>query len=270
MTGKHRRPHREGADALNDAFTPLRRARNLAATAAVLTAGALPLAAAGSAFAQAAPAAGSPQSALPLASLPLPLGLDAMAGPVQGAVPLAGTLTDAVTTSVGAGDLPVGGLLAAAGSPAQQARAQTREAVVTGQAAAETADLATKTTQLTSKVTTVLPVAGLVGEVAPAMAGGPAQLAPTLLQDGAVGTLTGGFGGKSMELTDGVVGQLHPAVAQLHQQGVPTVGDITTSLSQAKVPVFGTVGGLTAAVPVSEMLGNESPVLGTVGAASGL
>jgi hypothetical protein len=102
------------------------------------------------------------------------------------------------------------------------------------------------------------------------MAGQPMQLAPTLLQDGAVGTLTDGFGGKSMELTNGVVGQTQPLVAQLQKQGVPTVGDVTTSLSQSKLPVFGSVGSLTAAVPVSEMVGGNSPVLGTVGAVSGL
>jgi len=248
MTGKHRRPHRSTG-------------RNLAATAAVLTAGALPLAVAGSAFAQAAPSTANPLSALPLGSLPLS---SAMSGPVQSAVPLAGTLTGAVTSSVGSGDLP--DALLGAGSP----QTQTRQAVMTGQAAAETADLATKTTQLTSELTTVLPVAGLVHEVAPTMAGQPVQLAPTLLQDGAVGTLTDGFGGKSMELTNGVVGQAEPFVTQLRQQGVPTVGDVTTSLSGSKVPVFGTVGDLTAAVPVSEMVGNNSPVLGTIGAASGL
>jgi hypothetical protein len=96
------------------------------------------------------------------------------------------------------------------------------------------------------------------------------QLAPTLLQDGTVGTLTNGFGGKSMEITNGVVGQAQPMVAQLQKQGVPTVGAVTTSLSQSKLPVFGSVGGLTAAVPVSEMVGGGSPVLGTVGAVSGL
>jgi hypothetical protein len=149
-------------------------------------------------------------------------------------------------------------------------QAQTREAVTTGQAAAETADLASKTTQMTGKLTSIVPVSGLVHEVAPAMAGSPMQLAPTLLQDGAVGTLTDGFGGKSMELTNGVVGQAAPLVAQLQKQGVPTVGNVTTSLSQSKLPVFGTVGNLTAAVPVSEMVGDNSPVLGTVGAVSGL
>jgi hypothetical protein len=36
------------------------------------------------------------------------------------------------------------------------------------------------------------------------------------------------------------------------------------------VPVFGNVGNLTSAIPVSQMVGDQSPVLGTVGAASGL
>lgn len=248
MTGKHRKPHRSAG-------------RNLAATAAVLTAGALPLAAAGSAFAETAPAIADPLSALPLGDAAL---TNAATGPVQSVVPLAGALTGVVTSAVGSGDA-TSGLLGAA-SP----QAQTREAAMTGQAAAETADLAGKTTQLTSKLSTVVPVSGLVHEVAPAMAGEPVQLAPTLLRDGTLGTLTNGFGGRSMELTNGVVGQATPLVSQLKQQGVPTVGDVTTSLSRTDVPVFGNVGNLTAAVPVSEMIGNNSPVLGTVGAVSGL
>ena len=250
MTGKHRRPQRSTA-------------RNLAATAAVLTAGALPLAAAGSAFADAAPAAQGPLSALSLSSIPF--GLGAAAQPVDGAVPLAGTLADAVTSSVGSGDLPAGALL---GTDTPQT--QTRDAVMTGQAATEAAGLATRTSQMAGHLTAALPVAGLVDEVAPAMAGGPMQVAPNLLQDGTVGTLTDGFGGKAMDLATGTVGQVQPMVSQLHQQGVPTVGDLTTSLSQTDVPVFGTVGNLTSAVPVSQMVGDQSPVLGTVGAASGL
>lgn len=250
MTGKHRKPHR-GAG------------RTLAATAAVLGAGALPIAAAGSAFADTTPATAAPLSALPLGTT-LPLQVTTMAGPVESVLPLADTLTRALTSAVDTGDLQNG--LIGGVTP----QTQTREAVTTGQASAETADLAAKTTQLTSKLTSVVPVSGLVHEVAPAMAGQPMQLAPTLLQAGAVGTLTNGFGGKSMELTNGVVGQAQPLVSQLQKRGVPTVGDVTTTVSQSKLPVFGTVGSLTAAVPVSEMLGNNSPVLGTVGAVSGL
>jgi hypothetical protein len=251
MTGKHRRPQRSTT-------------RNLAATAAVLTAGALPLAAAGSAFADTAPAAQGPLSSLSLSSVPF--GLGAAAQPVDAAVPLAGTLADAVTTSVGSGDLPTGTLLGTNDSP----QTQTREAAMTSQAETEAADLATRTSQVAGHLTADLPVTGLVDEVAPAMAGGPMQVAPNLLQDGAVGTLTDGFGGKAMDLTGGTVDQVQPVVAQLHQRGVPTVGDLTTSLSRTDVPVFGNVGNLTSAIPVSQMVGDQSPVLGTVGAASAL
>ena len=250
MAGKHRKPSRTAP-------------RNLATAAAVNTPGALPIAAASSAFADAAPVAAAPLSALPLGTT-VPLQVATIAGPAESALPLAGTLTGAATSAVDTGDLQNG--LTGVVSP----QAQTREALTTGQATAETAALAAKTTQMTGKLTGLVPVGGLVHEVAPAMTGQPVQLAPTLLQDGAVGTITDGFGGKSMELTDGVVGQAAPFVAQLQKQGVPTVGDVTTSLSQSKVPVFGTVGGLTAAVPVSEMVGDNSPVLGTVGAVSNL
>jgi hypothetical protein len=251
MTGKHRRPHRSTT-------------RNLAATAAVLTAGALPLAAAGSAFADTAPAAQGPLSSLSLSSVPF--GLGAAAQPVDAAMPLAGTLADAVTTSVGSGDLPTGTLLGTNDSP----RTQARQAAMTSRAETQATDLAARTSQAAGHLTAALPVSGLVDEVAPAMAGGPMQLAPTLLQDGAVGTLTDGFGGKAMDLASGTVGQVQPVVAQLHQRGVPTVGDVTTSLSRTDVPVFGNVGNLTSAIPVSQMVGDQSPVLGTVGAASGL
>jgi hypothetical protein len=250
MTGKHRRPQRSAS-------------RNLAATAAVLAAGALPLAAAGSAFADTAPAGQGPLSSLSLSQVPF--GLGAAASPVDGAVPLAGTIAEAVTSSVGSGDLPAGGLLGA-----NSAQTQTREAVMTGQAANEAGGLASKTSLMAGQLTGELPVAGLVDEVAPAMAGGPMQVAPNLLQDGTVGTLTDGFGGRTMDLANGTVDQMQPVVSQLHRQGVPTVGDVTTSLSQTDVPVFGTVGNLTSAVPVSQMVGDQSPVLGTVGAASGL
>jgi hypothetical protein len=250
MTGKHRRPRHSSG-------------RNLAATAAVITAGALPLAVAGNAFAATAPAASSPLSALPLGSVEG--GLDQMAQPLQGALPLAGAVAQDVSTSVGSGDLPVGGLLGTS-TPQTQAR----DAAVDQQTALDSADLAAKTTALTGKVSSVLPVSGLIEQVAPAMAGQPMQVAPTLLQDGAVGTLTDGFGARTMDLTNGLVGQMNPVVQQLHTAGVPTVGDVTSALSTTKMPVFGTVGGLTSAVPVSEMLGGGSPIVGTVGAASGL
>jgi hypothetical protein len=224
MTGKHRRPRRSTG-------------RNLAATAAVLTAGALPLAAAGNAFADAVPAAGAPlAAALPLSSVADGLG----AVPLQGALPLAGTAADDVTTSVAQGDLPVGGLLGTA-SPQSQAGAN----------------------RLTGQVTTQPQVATLLMQAAPNTFGQDAN-------DGTVNGLAGHLGTRATQVTDRVVGGMSPVVGRLQTQGVPTVGDVTSALSQTRMPVFGTVGGLTSVVPVTETLGEGSPMLGTVSAASRL
>jgi hypothetical protein len=262
MAGKHRKPTRRGADAPDTATSPGRRARNLAAGAAVITAGALPLAVAGSAFAD------SPIS-VPIHATS-PLGVNSISDPATGVLPIAGSLTGEATSSLGAADLQNGltGGLSSAG--------QTRSARSADDAGAESADLSAKATQLAEQLAASAPVSGLtppggvVHEMVPGLSGQPSQLVPSTLQGGAVGTLTNGFGTKGMELTRGVVGKAAPVVAQLKQAGVPTVGDMTTALSHSQVPDLGTVGDVTGAVPVGAMLGNDSPVLGTVGAASGL
>ena len=253
MTGKHRRPQRSAA-------------RNLAATAAVITAGALPLAAAGSAFADTAPAAQGPLASLSSLSLSqAPFGIGGAMQPVDAAVPLAGTVADAAATSVDSGDLPTGSLL---GPGSAQDHAW--EAVLAGRARSQGVALAAKTSQAAHHLAAELPVSDLAHEADPGIADAPAQPAPNLLQEGGVGTFTDEFGGRAMDLTDRTVGQMHPVVSQLHGQGVPTVGDVTTSLSRTDVPAVGTVGHLTSAIPVSRMVGQQSPVLGAVGAAGGL
>jgi hypothetical protein len=244
MTGKHRRPRRSTG-------------RNLAATAAVLTAGALPVAAAASAFADAAPAAGSPPAAtLPLSSVAD--GLDGAAVPLQGTLPLATTATADVTGSVAQGDLPVGGLLGAA-SPQSQARASQMDQ----QAAFETAAVASDASRLTGRITAQPEVSGLLAQAAPNTFG-------TGANGGTVDGFAGRLGTRATQATDRVVSGMSPVVGQLRTQGVPTVGDVTSTLSQTKMPVFGTVGGLTSVVPASEMLGDGSPMLDTIGSASKL
>lgn len=244
MTGKHRRPRRSTG-------------RTLAATAAVLTAGALPVAAAGSAFADASSPAGSPPAAaLPLSSVTD--GIDGAAVPLQGTLPLAGTAATDVTDSVAQGDLPVGGLLGAA-----SAQSQARASQMDEQAALETAAVASGATGLTRQITAQPQVSGLL-----------AQTAPNTFGQGANGGTVDGFAGhlgiRATQLTDHAVGRMSPVVDQLRTEGVPTVGEVTSTLSQTKVPVFGTVGGLTSVVPASEMLGDGSPMLDTVSAASKL
>jgi hypothetical protein len=258
MTGKHRRPHRSTG-------------RTVAATAAVLAAGALPVAAAGSAFADAAPTTASPLAGLPLstavpATLPLGLGgLEQAAGPLQGALPLTRTATGDLADSLSEGDLPVGGVLGAS-SP----QALDRAARMDEQAAFETAGLATAATGLTGQVASSPEVAGLMQAAEVRAFGQPFEMAPDLLHDGTLGSLAQRAGGRAMGLTDELVTKMSPTVDQLRGEGVPTVGDVTGAVSRAKVPVFGTVGGLTSTVPVTQTLGADSPVLGTVGAASAL
>jgi len=251
MTGKHRRTRRSPA-------------RNLAATAAVLTAGALPLAAAGSAFAADAPAAGVAQ-ALQLTGEP---GLEQVAQPLQATVPLADAMplaeavADDVKTSVETREVPVDGL----GAATPQTRAG--DAAVERETALESAALATKATSLVRPVGSALPVSGLIGQFAPAVAG--AQGTAQLLPDESVGTLNGDFAAKGAGLADNVAGRMSPMIQELRTEGVPTVGDVTSTVGGAKMPLFGTVGGLTSAMPVSEALGAQSPVIGAVGAAGAL
>jgi hypothetical protein len=251
MTGKHRRTRRSPA-------------RNLAATAAVLTAGALPLAAAGSAFAADAPAAGAAQL-LQFTGEP---GLEQVAQPLQStlpvadAVPLAKAVADDVKASVDTRQVPVGGLDATT----PQLRAE--DAAVNRETALESAALATKATDLARPVGSALPVSGLVGQFAPALAG--TQGAPQLLPDQTVGTLNGDFAAKATGLADGFAGRMSPVAQELRGAGVPTVGDVTSTVGGAQVPLFGTVGGLTSAMPVSQALGAQSPVIGAVGAAGAL
>lgn len=260
MTGKHRRPRASSG-------------RTLAATAAVLTAGALPLAAAGSAFAAAGPAAGAAPAALQLTGEP---GLQQVAQPLQQAVPLqqvlplrqAAPLAQAVAadleTAAGSGQVPVGSLGQA--SPALQAR----DAAVDQAAADASAALGTEAAGTAGRVTSMLPVSGLVDQVAPAMAVGRAQAAPKLLPDDAVGTFNSDLAAKASGLAGRIAGQMQPTVQELRGSGVPTVGDITSTVGGTRMPLFGTVGGLTSAAPVGQMLGAGSPVIGAVGAAGAL
>lgn len=258
MTGKHRKPRASTG-------------RNLAATAAVLTAGALPLAAAGSAWADAAPAAGAAPAAVALTGEP---GLAQLAAPVQAALPLAQPLraaaplasavADDLRGSVASGELP-GGL---AGTADPQLR--DRDAAVDRQTAIESAYLAGDATQLAGQVTPALPMHNVLAQVAPAMAGQPGQgLTPLLKKDDLV-AMNGDFGTHASALANRISDRMQPTVQELRGEGVPTVGDVTSGVGSAKVPVFGTVGGLTAAMPVGQTLGDASPVLGAVNAASGL
>lgn len=258
MTGKHRKPRASTG-------------RNLAATAAVLTAGALPLAAAGSAWADAAPAAGAAPAAVALTGEP---GLQQLAAPLQAALPLAqplreaaplaGAVADDLRGSVGSGTLPGG--LAGAADP----QMQSRDAAVDRETALESGYLAGGATQLAGQVTPALPMHNVLSQVAPAMAGQPGQgLTPLLKKDDLV-AMNGDFGTHASALADKVSARMQPTVQELRGQGVPSVADVTSRVGAAKVPLFGTVGGLTAAMPVGQTLGDASPVIGAVNAASGL
>jgi hypothetical protein len=259
MTGKHRKPRASTG-------------RNLAATAAVLTAGALPLAAAGSAWADAAPAAGAAPAAVALTGEP---GLQQLAAPVQAALPLAeplreaaplaGAVADDLRGSVASGNLPGAGLAGTA-----DPQLQSRDAAVDRQTAIESGYLAGDATQLAGQVTPALPMHSALAQVAPAMAGQSGQgLTPLLKKDDLV-AMNGDFAAHASALTNKVSDRMQPTVQELRGEGVPSVGDVTSRVGSAKVPLFGTVGGLTAAMPVGQTLGDASPVIGAVNAASGL
>jgi hypothetical protein len=261
-------------------------ARRLATAAAALAAGAVPLAAAGAAHA----AAASPQSDLQTLGLPnlaLPLGLPDSIDPLAAGVPVVQDLPlDAAVhglvppvgdlTQVGnLGALPVQGpaaqpLTRSAGLPDRPGPALQDAAVAdSGMSAAANRVLSAGAQRATDRLVDALPLDNLMPQLATS-AGGPLQLAPHVLQEGALGTLTSGLAPQTDDLTGGLVGQTGPLVAQLHQTGVPTVGDVTTKLSQTRLPMVGTVGSLTGTLPVTGMLGSDSPVTGALQNVSGL
>ncbi len=219
MTGKHRRPRTTG--------------RTIAATAAVLTAGALPLAAAGSAFASSAPA--DPLSATGLSALPA-----------------AGAVGSELTGVTSLGTLPAAGL------------GLTQK---TDELYQKTDELTEKADQFTTQLGTGGPVRQLLHDsVPPNPHVVPGEIAPGVLRNGAVGTLTGSVGQRTSQVAASVAGEVRPMAQQLHSGGVPTVGDATSSLSRTQMPMFGTVGSLTSAVPVGALLG--TPVMDALGDAS--
>lgn len=266
--------------------------RRLAVAAAALAAGAVPLACAGSAAAATAPQAAAPMlPSLGLPDLPLPLGLPDSAGSLAQGLPLAGELpldevvgdmTPPLSDVVQVGDL--GGIIPQ--RPAQEApmirsarpvaqpetlASNAEKMALNASGLATTADRALTggAQQAAERLTGALPLANLVPALA-STSSGPLQLAPNVLRAGALGTLTSGLSPQTRDLTGGVVGQAQPLVSQLRQTGVPTVADVTGSLSSTQLPVVGTVGSVTQTLPVTTLLGTESPVTGALQNLSGL
>jgi hypothetical protein len=235
MTGKHRKPH-------------LGTGRKVAATAAVLGAGALPIIAAGSAFAAADPV---PLSALPLGGV---APQSALSGQV---LPVSGMLSGATTSGLDTGPM-VDGIA----PPAQE-----RDAATSGQYAAGAHELAGKATGVAKKVAAAVPVGGVLHRVAPAMIGQPAPM-----EDGVVPAIPDAVAAQGIVVANNLAERAQPVAEHLKQRhGVPTVGDATTAVSRSKLPIAGnSVGSVTETVPVSEMVGDESPVIGTIEAVSDL
>src|SRR5947209_2628387 len=253
--------------------------RRLAVTAAALTAGAVPLACAGTAAAATGPQADLPTLGLP--NLALPFGLPDSINPLVAGVPIAQDLplddalnaaTPPLSDFTRVGDL---GLLP---ERAPQANAQVRAATLQQQPAdsaqklavgasnlANAADrlLGSQTQRATTQLAESLPLNNVMPQLA-AGSDGPLALAPNVLHQGALGTLTAGLTPQADELAGGVIGQATPLVAQLRQSGVPTVSDLTGELSGTQLPMVGSVGGLTQTLPVSTMLGAGSPVTGAL------
>lgn len=262
--------------------------RRLAVAAAALAAGAVPVVCGGTAFAAAASA---PRADLPatlgLPDVPLPLGLPGSVDSLTAGIPLAqdlpvGEMVGDVTSPLGE-IVQVGDFGLLPHQPAQAAPS-VRSAPIAQQPDAFSASTALNTGNLATvadralsggtqraaeRLTAALPLSNLVPQLA-STSDGPLQLAPNVLHDGALGTLTSGVAPQTRDLTGGLVGQATPLVAQLRQSGVPTIGDVTTRLSATQLPVVGTVGSLTQTLPVTTVLGTRSPVTGAVQNLSGL
>lgn len=226
--------------------------RRLAVAAAALAAGAAPLVCGGTAAAAATSSTQPDLSALvPTLALPdrtLPFGLPDSLGTLTQGLPLTH-------------DLPMNSVNDAV-SEAMPLLGEVTHADDLGL-------LAKQPPQAEQLAHSALPLAGLVSQLTPT-SGGPLRLTPHDLQDGVLGTLTSGIAPQTSSLTDGLVEQATPLVSQLHQVGVPTVGDVTSGLSGTQVPVVGTVGSVTQMVPVTTILGAQSPVTGTVQNLNGL
>lgn len=253
--------------------------RRLAATAAALTAGAVPLACAGTAA-----AATDTQAVLPTLGLPnlaLPFGLPDSIDPLTAGLPIAQ-------------DLPLGDALSAAAPPLSDvtqvgdlgllpersplADAQARSATLAQQPADSAQKLATGETELASaadrllsgqaqsaatRLTEALPLNNVMPQLA-AGSGGPLALGSNVLHQGALGTLTSGLSPQAEELAGGVIDQATPLVSQLRQSGVPSVSDLTGKLSGTQLPMVGSVGSVTQMLPVTTVLGANSPVTGAL------
>lgn len=252
--------------------------RRLAATAAALTAGAVPLACAGTAAAATGPQADLQTLGLPNVALPfgLPDSIDPLVAsvPVANSLPLDSTLSAAtppLSDLMQVGDL---GLL----PQRPQADAQVRSATLAAQPAdsaqklavgagnlANAADrlLGGQTQRAATQLAEALPINNVMPQLA-AESGNPLALAPNVLHQGALGTLTSGISPQADELAGGVIGQAAPLVSQLRQGGVPTVTDLTGKLSGTQLPVVGSVGSLTQTLPVTSVLGADSPVTGAL------
>jgi hypothetical protein len=275
--GRHAAPRTKGI--LGGGIVNAAAGRRLAVTAAALTAGAVPLACAGTAAAATGPQADLQMLGLP--NLALPFGLPDSIDPLVSSVPIAN-------------DLPLGSTLNAATPPlsditqvgdlgllperAPAAQAQVRSATLAAQPADSAQKLAVAGSNLataadrllgsqaqgaTTRLAEALPLNNLTPQLA-ASADSPLSLAPNVLHQGALGTLTSGLSPQADALAGGVIGQATPLVSQLRSGGVPTVSDLTGKLSGAQLPMVGSVGSLTQTLPVSTMLGADSPVTGAL------
>jgi hypothetical protein len=68
---------------------------------------------------------------------------------------------------------------------------------------------------------------------------------------------------QAQALAGGVVYQASPLVDPLRRSGVPTVGELTSQVGQAQLPVVGGVDQLTQSLPVDSALVGE-PLTGAL------
>lgn len=204
--------------------------RRIAAGAAVVATGAMPLATAASAQAAVAPGSVLPgantdlvstvRDALPAGALEHPLSVNGTSLRTPTALDPVAALA---SSTLGAGALPP----------------QTRQAVTAPDRAASSAELT---------------AARLIA------AGQAEQLAPQLLERGALGGVTSDLAPRAQSLTGRIATGAAPTVSRLHAQGVPTVGDVTRGLGRSSLPSLGNVGRLTQSLPVESMLGPDDPL----------
>lgn len=110
------------------------------------------------------------------------------------------------------------------------------------------------------RVNSSLPTAGVAPQLLSQDEFGQPQVAAGAFQYGPLGTVTRDAGPAAQKVTGAAVTGTRPVISRLRSAGVPTVSDATGQLGSMRLPVGGSVGNVTDALPVSSTLDSSAPL----------